>query len=602
MSDLPNRVILIGWDGAPPEMVESMVDEGKLPHVAEVMKRGSTFHALNPYPTITASNWTTIATGAWPGRHSVTGYSVHHPGEPLNRLHIGFNTEECAVEHIWEAAERAGKRSILVKYETAWPPTIRNGIVIGGCGPDWSDEVHRISDDVLFATESGPGLTSVDLKKVGGGCYQANLDFPVWNGDPKQYFLKIENGRAVVTKPDGSVMADLAPGEWSGDIKDTFRIEGKEQTGVFRFRLYSLPETERGFWLHLTSITPETGWTYPDELGPELMKELGWFSQRGPWGRGLRGMDDSEAYIDMQVYQNDWLAGAVEYLTSREPWDILFLQTHTQDYAHHMWMRSYDPLTAGSIGADQRYYQAIMERLYQSADDLLGRTLACVDDDTLVIVVSDHGATTWFSNVNVNAILRDAGLFVSSDEGDPDIWVLKMENVIWKKTKVYHQRSCHIYLNVKGRDPDGIVEPGREYEKLCQQVRELLYGYHDPGTGECPFAAVFTREEARVLGLYGPRVGDIVFAFRQGYGHEHGQQLPSAHLGRGSQEAFLTIAGPGIKKGAHFTDTMVGLQDVVPTICYLMDLPIPNGCEGAVIYDALADRDLKVKQAAALRR
>jgi len=195
-------------------------------------------------------------------------------------------------------------------------------------------------------------------------------------------------------------------------------------------------------------------------------------------------------------------------------------------------MRGYDPLTAKEIGADQKYYEKYVEKIYESADKMLGEILPLADEDTLVIVVSDHGATTWINDVPIAEILEKAG---------------------------------------------------------------LLKRKEDKETGKRPFSLVLRREDARVIGLYGDRVGDIVYALRPEFGHEHGQQLPTAKLGKGSLESVLVMKGPNIKKGIKLNE-MVGLQDVVPTICYLMNIPFPKGCQGALIYDALEDPNWKTKK------
>jgi hypothetical protein len=109
------------------------------------------------------------------------------------------------------------------------------------------------------------------------------------------------------------------------------------------------------------------------------------------------------------------------------------------------------------------------------------------------------------------------------------------------------------------------------------------------------------REDARILGLYGPRVGDVVYAVHPEFGHEHGQSLASGRYGRGSLEATILFAGPGIRRG-HIHEGMTGIQDVVPTLCYLADIPFPRGCEGAIVFDALQDPSVRMKERAKLER
>jgi len=589
------KTILIGWDGAIPQVIEGMIKKGKLSNVAKLIKEGTFVYALNPFPTITAQNWTTLSTGAWPGRHGVTGYNVHHPGDDLDKIYTGFDTRECSVEHIWDAAEKVGKRSILIKYETSWPPTFKNGIVVDGCGPNLADEFHLISGPILFSTGSYPMSTTISFEEK-NNTLTTELPFNIVEGEKKTYFLTVvkKNNlsyKAIIYNQEKKKLVELQVGQWSRSIKDTFTVKRKKVKGVFAFKLLNLPdEAESEFKLLATSIIPEEEFTYPKHIGPLLIEKFGYYSPRGGWEERLWKWINDETFLEMLEYQHQWLANACRYLLKNNKWDICYIQTHAHDYAHHRYMRGYDPLTAKEIGADQKYYEKYVEKIYESADKMLGEILALVDEDTLVIVVSDHGATTWINDVPIAEILEKAGLLKRKEDKETGL-----KEVIWEETKAIQQRVCYVYVNLKGRDPKGIVEPGEEYERVRDKIIEAFYDYVDPKTGKRPFSLVLRREDARVIGLYGDRVGDIVYALRPEFGHEHGQQLPTARLGKGSLESVLVMKGPNIKKGVKLNE-MVGLQDVVPTICYLMNIPFPKGCQGALIYDALEDPNWKTKE------
>lgn len=589
------KTILIGWDGAIPQVIEGMIAKGKLPHVAKLIQEGTLVHALNPFPTITAQNWTTLSTGAWPGRHGITGYSVHHPGDDLDKIHTGFDTRECSVEHIWDAAEKVGKRSVLIKYETSWPPTFKNGIVVDGCGPNLTDEFHLISGPALFSTDAYPMSIIISFKEK-DDTLTTELSFDIIKGQKKVYLLNILEKdnlpyKAVIYTQEKKKLSELKKGQWSSSIKDTFIVEGKEIKGTFAFRLLSLPDKKgNGFKLLATSIMPEEEFTYPKHIGSLLIEKFGYYLPRAGWDERGREWIDDETYFEMLEYQHQWLANACQYLLSNNQWDICYIQTHAHDYAHHLYMRGYDPLTAKEAGVDERLYQKYLEDSYESADKMLGRILPLADEETLVIVVSDHGATTWINDVPIADILEKAGLLKRKENEKTGL-----KEVVWEETKAIQQRACYVYVNLKGRDPKGVVEPGEEYERVRDKIIEAFYDYVDPKTGKRPFTLVLRREDARIISLYGDRVGDIVYALRAEFGHEHGQQLPTGKLGRGSLESFLVMKGPNIKKGIKLNE-MTGLQDVVPTICYLMDIPFPQGCQGALIYDALEDPDWKTKK------
>ena len=524
----------------------------------------------------------------------MTGYNVHHPGEPLDKIYSGFNTDECSVEHIWDSAEKIGRKCILVHYETSWPPTLKKGIVVGGCGPNYQDEYLAITPDILFSSELYPGGPDpVEITTTGDAC-AAELRFKTAAGEKRAYYAEWTTGDRALTifrdKGKSEALASLKEGEWSEPVTDRFLLNGKQADAGFRFKLLHLPDGENDeFRLLCTSIVPMKEFAYPEEIGAELTAKLGPYSPRGGWESSWT--TDVETYIEQLDVYHDWIVGACEHLLDKDDWDLLYAQTHCHDYAHHLFMRGYDPIT-GEDDPRSEMCTSAMERAYESADRMLGRLLKYVDDETLVAVVSDHGATTWLADVDLRQILIDAGLMVVESETG---------RVVWEKTKAVPQRACYVYVNVKGRDPDGIVEPGEEVEAVRDHIIEAFYDYVDPVTGKRPFSLVLKREDARVLGLHGPRVGDIVYALHPEFGHEHGQGLPTARFGEGSLEAIVLLAGPGIKRGFRH-EGVTGVQDVVPTLCYMADIPFPAGCEGAIIYDALEDPGFKMKEKAKLER
>ena len=93
-----------------------------------------------------------------------------------------------------------------------------------------------------------------------------------------------------------------------------------------------------------------------------------------------------------------------------------------------------------------------------------------------------------------------------------------------------------------------------------------------------------------MLGLDGETVGDIVYGLYPEAPGEHGRHITSGEYSIGSLKGLLILSGPGIKKNAILT-RRVNIADVVPTLCYLAKLPVPKDCEGAIIYQALEDKD-----------
>ena len=148
------------------------------------------------------------------------------------------------------------------------------------------------------------------------------------------------------------------------------------------------------------------------------------------------------------------------------------------------------------------------------------------------------------------------------------------------------RRAGYVYINLKGRDPEGIVEPGEEYERARTQVVNLFYDYTAPASGKKPISLAIRKEHAVLLGIYGDRIGDVVYALELEFEHTHGQELPSAKFGIGSQKSLLVMAGPGLRRN-HIVERPTALQDIVPTLCHLTGWPVPRQAEGGIIYQAL---------------
>jgi predicted AlkP superfamily phosphohydrolase/phosphomutase len=605
----PEKLVLIGVDGAILDFVVMLMNKGKLPNIANIAQKGVLGSVLSPYPTITTPNWTSIATGAWPGTHGITDYFVHHPGESLDVIYSGFNTKECSAEYLWDTAEKAGKKVILMKYSASWPPTIKKGIQVDGCGPGWPDEKHEICDENLFTNLRGyPFACETELKPsskedklIGRLKFTPHSHFK----DLKPAFLYAildpkdnKNKRLIISRSQmiEEQVTNLSVGEWGDWVDIEFKNgNGNENIrGLTRFKLIELSEDTERFRIYATHVMPEKGWTIPELVGSELLEKYGGFIQRPGWEGRTRGWIDNETFLELVDYQNNWMADASIYLMKKYGCDVFLMQTHSPDYAHHLFQNNADPLTNSDNDSLEDNLDCLIS-VYESVDRMIGKIMESVDKKTLVAVVSDHGAQTHDTNVNIHKILVAGGfLSLIKDKYGKQV-------IDWNNTRAAPQRTCHIYVNLKGRDPYGIVQQGEDYEKIRDEIIDLLMNYRDD-SGKCPFNFVWKREDARILGLYSDKVGDIIYALKPGFGGEHGQQLPTTKYGQfGSLDSLFAIAGPGIKVGAKIKPTR-WLIDLAPTFSYLLGIPVPKDADGSIMYEILQDPQGRLKERKDLER
>jgi hypothetical protein len=387
----------------------------------------------------------------------------------------------------------------------------------------------------------------------------------------------------------------LKVGEWSPIIKQDFDTEEGPRKGAFRCKLLECSIKDNKFRLYVTPICNLAGRSFPKDLAKEIFSKVkGLPLPKGGFMAFLLGWIDLDTLTESVQYQNTWLADACTYLLENKEWDLFFMHAHCPDWAyHHTFPTELDPSTNPNKEEVVKYEKAEL-KFYQSLDEMISKIISKANDETLIIVVSDHGAKATTNHFEPVKLLVNAGLTVIKEDREG------RKIIDWEKTRAVVQRSCYIYINLKGRDPQGIVEPGEEYENLQEEIIRLLYDYTDEKIGKKPIALALKKEDARIIGLYGDRIGDIVFAISPEFGGQHGPYLPTAKYGIGSLQGLLIMKGPGFKKN-YLMQRTAWLTDIMPTVCYLAELPLPENAEGAILYQALADPNSKLKEIRDLR-
>ena len=299
------KVMVIGLDAPIVKSIEKYVKEGKLPVMAKLIENGTwAENCLVPHPTITPPNWTTIATGSWPGTHGITDFHIHKPGTDLKETYQAFSSEDCQSEYIWEAAEKVDKKTIIVNYPTSWPPRIKQGIQIAGGGLHvtrwlmdknnkclrWMDALYNISDEQLFSTEEYPFADIVKSKPArewkdlpaGKSFLEAKIKVGHRNCrnkvEPQEWYILIQDSLgkgydtiSLAKNKDGKkIMFSIKQGEWSKKIYQEFMVEGEKKKAVFMAKLIELSSDAQKVRLYVTPFCQLDGWSYPEGIADEL--------------------------------------------------------------------------------------------------------------------------------------------------------------------------------------------------------------------------------------------------------------------------------------------------------------------------------------------
>ena len=648
MNGVARRAMVIGLDGASMEILLNVVRWGHAPNLGRLLGRGVHRPMVGVFPTLTPPGWTSLYTGTWHGTHQVMDWTIRVPGQPLRVSKWGIDTRACKVPYLWNVFEDAGKTPILVKQEMSWPPTVRKGYQVEGSGPGISN-YHQVCGYHLFvagpwaprpagsrrdpetvdpsAGAGGDETDPVTLKPAQGwaglpASQRPPLEVELTlrplhrgraillrgrDGEPRTYYgLVYAQGQGYDTlrvcrsRNGDDALCQLSVGQWSDWWLDTFRIDGQAVEGYVRMKLITLSADGRSLEVFVPQVWPRTGFTHPPELALELDGAVGNFLQNP--ARDALGVVDDDTYFEVLEFHHQRLADVAQYLCGSRPWDLLVLHTHAPDYANHFFVGYADEISGAPPEVVERCRRGVT-RTWESVDRMVGRLLELAGEDTLVIVASDHGGTpNVHSPVDVEDVLEQAGLLVTTgrpasqpqgpEEPGQVPWYVPFNvmgrpsrEVDWSRTRAVPYGLIHIFINLKGREPDGVVEP-QDYEKVQQEIIEAIMGYRHPETGECPFALALKKSDAEAINLWGDVVGDVVYAIRPEYDVVHGKHMPVGSLGIGGQHSTFVMAGPGVKRGAAL-ERPVRVVDVMPTLCHLMGVPVPEHVEGGVIYEAL---------------
>ena len=288
---------------------------------------------------------------------------------------------------------------------------------------------------------------------------------------------------------------------------------------------------------------------------------------------------------------SEWQANAMNALIEENGYEVVFSHLHNVDIAGHtFWeISKYRPHIKEY---DETWMQAIMERFYVDTDRYLGRFMHLLDEGWDIIVTSDHGllcadeeepAVPIGDPYGINIkVMQELGYTVMKKDEDGN----DLREIDWSKTTAIAQRGIYIYLNIKGRDPEGIVDPADQYE-LERKIIDDLYNYR--WNGKRIVSLAVRRKEAAHFGLNSDRCGDIIYFNEEGFNRIHGDSI-STYQGYAdtSVSPIFMAAGPNIKED-YVTDRVIREVDVAPTVAVLAGVRMPAQCEGAPVYQIFED-------------
>jgi predicted AlkP superfamily phosphohydrolase/phosphomutase len=328
----------------------------------------------------------------------------------------------------------------------------------------------------------------------------------------------------------------------------------------------------------LTPDTERAQYTYPAELKQEIEGLVGRYMVDVD---NFRTPDKGRLLVDLEEMTEKRFRVA-EHLLETRPWDLFFMVEIGTDRVHHAFWRFTDP--EHRLYEPGNRFEGVMLDYYRALDERIARLLRFADDDTAVLVVSDHGAKRIDGGICVNEWLRREGYLVLKEApAEPTRFTPDM--VDWARTAAWGEGGYYarISLNVAGREPEGTVA-ANDYDALREELKAGLEALGDD-KGQ-PIGTVVHRPED----LYPEQRGippDLLVYFGDLFWRSIGQVgMGAVHVfendtgpddANHASEGLYLIAARGIESGAGEERD---LRDIAPTLLTLLGEPVPPEMEG----------------------
>ncbi len=625
------KVVVLGLDGLDYELTKKWLGEGKLPNFAKLRDQGCFKPLSSTIPPISPVAWSSFQTGTNPGKHNIFDFltrdrktyavklsstDIKGPSRMLNFGKYQFPLRSADIRLLrkgvsfWKILGDQGIFSSIIRVPITFPAEKFYGVQLSAmCAPDLRGTQGMFS---YYTTESGGNGQS-----TGGENFRVTREGNTIKGElvgPENPMLKAGNllkcpflvtfngAESSTLKVSGETVR-LKEGEYSNWVRVQFKASlGVRISGICKFLLISKqPE----FKLYATPINidpekPAMPISYPPVYSTYLSKRQGLYATLGL-------AEDSWALNEKLISDDDFLCQCLQADQEREKMFFDSLDNIRQglcvcvfdgtDRIQHTFWRQMDethPAHGGNFVAPDKL---AIEEIYKRADTLLGKTMGkCKDKDTLLMVISDHGFNVFRYGVDLNRWLEENG-YLKLKEGDRD--KKNLVNVDWSQTRAFAIGLSGLYLNLKGREAKGIVDPKTEAPQLRKEIAEKLRNLTDTVRNQPAVKQVYnTREIYR--GPYKNDAPDLIVGYHVGYraSWETAVGEVTGKIFHDNEKAWSGdhCIDQSLVPGVLFCNRIISgehprLMDIGPTVLDMFGVKVPPNMDGRSLAVAGEDRD-----------
>jgi len=606
------KIIFIGLDGLDPRLTERFVAEGKMPNLARLAASGSYRRLRTTFPSLSPVAWSTFATGVNPAKHNIFDFldrnlrsyvpqlSSARVGKPrrawkIGHLRIPLSSPVLELrrksEPFWKTLGKHGIGSTILRVPITFPPEKFDGKMLSAMStPDMKGTQGSFSQ---FTTrvrtvvyESGDRYPLIPCD--GGFCGEIE--------GPEDAFLDSSPALRVrfrlVTLANAAFelqiqdhRCPLILGDYTEWLQIRFRSAiGTTASGIVRFLLAENNSEHCSLYMSPINIDPAAPAlpiSHPSYYAKYLANLIGPFATAGM-------AEDTWALNEGVIGEDAFLEQAYDIFAERE---AMFLDAlahtlrgvvacvfDTSDRVQHMFFRHLER-------SDR--HSGVIEDMYRRMDRLIGQALPFVDSKTALFVLSDHGFCSFRRGVNLNSWLRDRGYLHLKENRTTGRKFF--DDIDWSRTSAYALGLSGIYINLRGRESQGIVS-AEESARIKQAIVTELSALRD-NDGAAPIRTVYDTA-AIYKGPYLDAAPDLIVGYHDGYRVSWDSAVGAASelVIEDNEKAWSGdhCVDPVLVPGVLFSNEKIddpdpGIEDLAPTAMSLFGLPPSPWMEGKAL-------------------
>ena len=618
-----NRVVVLGLDGLSPEIVDNMMKNGSLPNFALLKEKGYYSPLKTTNPPISPVAWSSFQTGVNPAKHNIFDFLGRDPKaylpilsfsrieKPQRSLEVGKYRIPLSKPRIsllrksktfWSILGENGISSAVLRVPVTFPPEKFPGFMLSAMGAPDLKGTQGTFTYYTTRNDSSPNHTGgvqIQVERKGNriksyipGPENPFLKEPQEMKIPFTLDLMPHRNEAKI-RVNGKYV-HLKKGDYSDWLKFYFRaLPGVKINGIARLLIRRM---EPDFDMYLTPINidpakPAMPISHPFIYSIYLSNLIGNYATLGE-------AEDTWALNEKVINEEEFLNQCYTIYSEREK---MFFQAFkktkkgvcvcvfdTSDRIQHMFWKPPED-SHPRIEKKDSHYPVVIEELYRTMDDLLGKVLSKLEKKDILFVLSDHGIKSFRRCFNLNTWLNKHGYLSLKDnkkeEGE------FFANVDWEKTRAYGVGMAGIYINQKGREAKGIVDSGQAKKRLKKELQDKLTGLMDQENGKVAILRVYDTEEI-YSGPYRENGPDLIIGCNDGYRVSWesvmGKQGGSVFEDNNKRWQADHCVDSSLVPGVLFCSRKLKVQgpeiiDLAPTVLSLFGIMPPTFMDGKVM-------------------